>query len=234
MNKNLTYLLVDFLCLFFPLLFSFYPKAPFYKQIKHFLLPCLISATAFIFWDMLFTKLGVWSFNSKYVTGIYFFNLPIEEVLFFLFIPYACVFTFFAVNISKKLTFNHSNAIIFSWILALGLLLVALVNFQKLYTSVTFFLASGLLFYHAIKKTNYMATFYISFVFILIPFFIANGILTGSFIDEPVVIYNNNENLGIRMFTIPFEDTFYGMLLILLNVTLFQNRLSKTSAPLNA
>ncbi len=234
MNKNFTYLLVDFLCLFFPLLFSFYPKAPFYKQIKFFIWPCLISAAVFILWDILFTKLGVWSFNSKYVTGIYFFNLPIEEVLFFLFIPYACVFTFFAVNTSKKLSFNNSNAIIFSWILALGLLLVALVNLQKLYTSVTFFLTSALLFYHAIKKTSYMSRFFISFVFILIPFFIANGILTGSFIDEPVVIYNNNENVGVRMFTIPFEDTFYGMLLILLNVTLFQHKLSKTSTPLNA
>jgi lycopene cyclase domain-containing protein len=51
--------------------------------------------------------------------------------------------------------------------------------------------------------------FYIAFVIILIPFFIVNGILTGSFIAEPVVWYNNSENLGIRLFTIPIEDIGY-------------------------
>jgi len=228
MNRHFTYLLIDFLCLLFPLLLSFSTKAPFYKQIKHFIIPCIITAFLFILWDIIFTKIGVWSFNTNYVTGIYFFNLPLEEVLFFIFIPYACVFTYFIVNTLINVSFSNSFATTFSWILALGLLIVAFINIQKLYTSVTFFLTSALLIYHAINKTVHMTKFYISFLFILIPFFIANGILTGSFINEPVVVYNNKENLGIRMFTIPFEDTFYGMLLILLNVTLFQRRISKS------
>jgi lycopene cyclase domain-containing protein len=49
----------------------------------------------------------------------------------------------------------------------------------------------------------------------LIPFFIVNGILTGSFIEDQVVWYNNDENLGIRIGTVPIEDSVYAFTMIL-------------------
>ena len=53
-------------------------------------------------------------------------------------------------------------------------------------------------------------------MFILVPFFIINSVLTGSFILDEIVWYNNNYNLGIRIGTIPFEDIFYGFSLLFL------------------
>ena len=64
-------------------------------------------------------------------------------------------------------------------------------------------------------------------MFLLIPFFIVNGILTGTGLDEPIVWYNNAENMGLRFFTIPLEDTFYGMLMLILNVFLFETFLGR-------
>lgn len=80
-----------------------------------------------------------------------------------------------------------------------------------------------LLYVHIKLKPTYLGKFYITYLFILIPFFIVNGILTGTAIDGQVVWYNNAENLGIRLGTIPIEDVFYGMLLILMNVIVFES-----------
>ena len=67
-----------------------------------------------------------------------------------------------------------------------------------------------------------MPGYYITFLLILIPFFIVNALLTGSFIESEVVWYNDNENLGIRVFTIPIEDFGYAFSLMLFNLLLIR------------
>ena len=79
-----------------------------------------------------------------------------------------------------------------------------------------------LLAYAVISKNNILQKFYITFLVILIPFFIVNGILTGSFIQNEVVWYNNAENLGIRLFTIPIEDSFYAFSMLFSNLILIE------------
>ena len=49
-----------------------------------------------------------------------------------------------------------------------------------------------------------------------------NGILTGTGINQEVVWYNNSENLGIRMGTIPVEDSLYSLSLMLMNITILE------------
>jgi lycopene cyclase domain-containing protein len=222
MEKYL-YLLIDICCILFPLIFSFQRKKNFSKKWKYLWPAILITATFFIVWDEIFTSIGVWSFNPRYLSGVYVLHLPIEEILFFICIPYACLFTYEAINyfFIKDIfqPYRHSITILLVCFLTVS----GLLNIGKWYTSITFLSTSLFLTLHLVfLKADYLSRFYFAFIFILIPFFIVNGILTGTGIDEEVVRYNNEENLGLRMGTIPFEDTFYGMLLILMNITFFE------------
>ncbi len=222
-SENYLYLWLDILSISLPLIYSFYSAAPFYKRWKHLWIAIAIPAAFFIVWDEWFTQMGVWGFNPRYLSGIYIGSLPIEEILFFICIPYACVFTYHAMNYLVKKDWFGPYAKSISWVLIIMLMTVGVLNITKWYTGVTFILlAVYLLVLQFVIKPAYLGRFYFAYFFILIPFFIVNGILTGSFIDEQVVWYNDSENLGIRMGTIPFEDTFYGMLLILMNVSILE------------
>jgi lycopene cyclase domain-containing protein len=225
-----TYLFVDFLTIFIPLIFSFHPKLKFYKSFKFFLPGNIITAILFIAWDILFTKIGVWGFNENYVLGFYFFNLPVEEVLFFICIPFSCVFTYHSLNLFFHIKWNVKIENIFILTLSLLLLVTGLYFYSKLYTSFTFISLSILLLnFKYFTKINWLARLVVIYPVILIPFFMVNGVLTGSGLEQPVW-YNNSENLGIRLFTIPIEDIFYGFELIFLNIyfyELFKNKYTK-------
>lgn len=217
------YLYLDLLSVSIPFICSFYSKAPFYKQWKYVWASILLPAIIFLTWDAVFTEMGIWGFNSKYLIGIYLFNLPLEEILFFICVPYACLFTYFALKhiFERDYLFPHQELI--SSILSVLLMILGIYNFQKLYTGITFLVLGLFLAYQMIVlRPRYMGRFYFAFIFILVPFFLMNGILTGSFLNEPIVWYNDHHNLGIRLGTIPLEDTFYGMLLLVMNVAVYE------------
>ena len=201
---------------------SFYKKYPFYKSWKYFLKANLIVALFFIIHDIYFTSLGVWGFNQDYlINSLDIFNLPIEEVLFFICIPYACVFTYFVFT--KYVTENLFHIIFYKFILNFLILLTLLssiINYDYLYTFYTSIFLFLMLIFFKFKKLD-IRKIMLAYTAIIPFFFLSNGLLTGSFIESPIVFYDNNENLDIRMFTIPVEDLFYGFLLILSNCLLF-------------
>ena len=215
------YLLLDIGSLSVPLIFSFHPKIKFYKTFKAFLPALFLSAGVYISWDIILTQNGVWGFNSNYLSGISFLHLPVEEWLFFIAIPYACVFTYFTLNkINPNIKLGKKLTTYINYVLLTTLLLLVLLNTDKAYTSINAFTSLIILASTMKWQFDTLQKFYIPFLILLIPFLIVNGVLTGSFIEEEVVWYNNHENLGVRIFTIPIEDTFYAFGLILLNVFL--------------
>ena len=94
-------------------------------------------------------------------------------------------------------------------------------HYDKWYTLVNFCFGLLILGYSFNYRRSLLQSFLPTYLVILIPFFIVNGVLTGYGIEDQVVWYNNEENLGIRMVTIPVEDLIYnlGMLLTTFVVT---------------
>jgi len=215
------YLLLNLGSISIPFIFSFHPKLKFYKYWKSLFISMFITMLLFIPWDAIFTINGIWGFNESYFLGSEIFNLPIEEWLFFICIPYACVFTHYALLYyfpNRKISVKNVKVV--SYLLIAILLTTTIINYNKWYTLVNFTYAIILML--IILKTNIklLQTYFLTFLVMLIPFFIVNGILTGSFINNEVVWYNNDENLGIRLFTIPIEDSIYAFTLILTNLAL--------------
>ncbi|MFI1743485.1 lycopene cyclase domain-containing protein [Thalassobellus sediminis] len=226
------YLLLNLGSLSIPFLFSFHPKLKFYNYWKPLFISIVISMLIFIPWDVFFTIKGIWGFNSTYFLDIKILNLPLEEWLFFICIPYACVFTHYSLLYyfpNLKLPRTTSKTI--SYLLFLAFLIISIYHYEKWYTFVNFILAALLIAIVITKNPELLRSFFLTFLIMLIPFFIVNGILTGSFIENEVVWYNNSENLNIRLFTIPIEDTVYAFTLILLNlfiINLIQNSKKKS------
>lgn len=218
-----TYLLVNLLSVIVPFLFSFESKVQFYKKWRYLFPALLIPAIGFLVWDSIFTQQGVWGFNSDYLTGIYLYNLPLEEVLFFFCIPYCCVFSYEVLNhfIKRDVLGRYARhgAIILTYVLVA----VAFQYQDRAYTFWTSVLTGIFLLVHlVVLKQPYWSKLVFAYLIILIPFFIVNGILTGTGLENPVVWYNDDENLGIRLLTIPIEDTLYGFLLIGSNISLYE------------
>lgn len=221
------YLLINIAIIIVPLLLTFEKKLKFYTKIPSVIYSILIISTLYIIWDIIATHRGDWAFSEDHITGFRIFNLPLEEILFFITVPYSIIFIYETVafyvpekkiNIDKyfllivavlfilgAIIFNHQNYT-FLVLLYCGLFIVAGIfsNFDILYSKI------------------YWLTILTSFI----PFFVVNYILT----SVPIVTYNSQEIWGIRVTTIPLEDFFYSFSMIsfwLLFYRIFKSRLGR-------
>jgi lycopene cyclase domain-containing protein len=225
MNEFL-YLTLNLGSLSIPLAYSILEKKfHFIQYFKLALISIFLMSIPFLIWDGIFTAHGVWGFNPDYHLSIYLAGMPIEEWMFFYCIPYACLFTHEVLKYYVKswgISLKYSKYL--TRLLQLLALVLVVLNYEKAYSCVNF-----LFFFAMISLADYiqpktLARYFPTFLVILFPFFIVNGILTGSLLAEPVVWYNNDENLGLRIVTIPIEDFFYAFSL-LIGVQLIFNRL---------
>ncbi len=176
-----------------------------------------VGATVFILWDIWATAAGHWSFNSKYTLGFGLLGLPLEEWLFFVCIPMACmvIYLFMRKDFSpRRMPLPYCAAL--QVLVALPLLAVP---FAPTYTKVAIMssvmVASWLVWQGALLVQRRYWLF-MAVVFGL--FFMANSILA----SLPIIIYNSDHILGLRIGFIPVEDFLYNFALINLVVLVYE------------
>jgi len=230
-----TYLALDLFTLSFPLLRSFEPRLQYWRKWPGLFAGIAVMGTVFVIWDAIFTATGVWGFTPRYLTGPKVFHLPIEEWLFFLVVPYSCVFIHEALRHYVRRDVLGRLARPFSIMLMLVLLVVGSIYIDRIYTAITFLCTAAMLAITVfVLRSPWLGRFYLGYAVSLIPFVLVNGLLTGTLLEEPVVWYNDAENLGIRIGTIPLEDSMYLLFFLLITVTFYERALKRPQGDLPA
>jgi lycopene cyclase domain-containing protein len=213
-----------------PFILGFHSSLHFNRSWRNILRACMLIMAIYIPWDILFTHWGVWRFNQAFTSDLYFAGLPIEEWLFFIATPFACLFVWRCIlyYFPKMAQLGRTEAPLLSIILfsfhAILALLLLIRNPTGAYTTTAIIAGLGLTAYHFFFSPSQFVGKIITWWIILIPFFICNGILTGihfweypilhthdEWIHHAVVFYNKAENSGIRIWSVPGEDFFYGL-----------------------
>jgi lycopene cyclase domain-containing protein len=206
-----------------PFLLSFDRKVHFYTYWKRLFPAISIVAVLFIIWDQLFTQEKIWGFTPEYLQGIYLGDLPLEEVLFFFVVPYACVFIYEVL----KAYFPNLKLMKLGQVVAFAItfagFLFGTLHMDNWYTASACLIASlltvGIYF---VERVSWYGNFALMFLVAMIPFLIVNGVLTGAVTPDPVVWYSADHIMGPRIITIPVEDMFYNYSMLLPIVWLFE------------
>lgn len=185
------------------------------------MLPAIIFTGAiFIMLKIRFLQSGVISFNENFLIGKKILSLPVEEWLFFLIISFFAFSVYILVNVKLENFEKPQLFFIVSILLLIGFALEAYFSRQKIVTFFIFFLLSIYFGYTLFRNRfkPHLTKFYISYFIVVIPFFLVKLVLN----YLPVILYNNDFILGIRVVGVPVEQFANLFLLMLLNITIFE------------
>ncbi len=226
---NFLYLGVNLVTFFSPFIVALFVRDRAWVSFRKYFISIAFVSTGFLIWDAFATTFGHWGFAKEYTLGPRIFGMPLEEILFFVTTPYACLFIFESVKyfytqktggieILMSEEQMRKNKIIWR-VGAVFSLLVTMLTWPNYYTVTIFALLSILLFWMSYTNNELFRkmSFWYGMLVVYVPFFIMNSILT----SFPVVWYSSEAIMGIRVGTIPLEDFFYNFSLITLYKLLY-------------
>ncbi|MBN2104046.1 lycopene cyclase domain-containing protein [bacterium] len=224
---RIEYLSLNLLIIIGPLLLSFDQKVRFVRYWPKALSSIVLVMIPFLLWDAAVSGLH-WHFNEKYTLPFRFLGLPAGEILFFISVPFACLFIWQIIVTHHKIVWinNHQCLWLFTGAGILSGLLFIL--WDKPYTSIVCFGLALTIGMDKLLKTHILSQKRIFLFFIILTglILVFNGYLTA----RPVVLYDSRYFLNIRIWTIPIEDFAYGYALILLCTIGFEKLKGRSNA----
>ena len=213
------YLFLNFIIIALPLGFSFVQRLKFYSKIRPLLITLLLVGVIFVAWDVFATSQDHWTFNPKYVGETRVLGLPLEELLFFVTVPYSCLFVFEAIQhfSGDKQLFPPSRQLFIGIGGAVVLFSLAFLNQGYTFLAV---LSVGItfLFISSVNLKIFASrAFWIYTLLTLVLFLIFNYILT----SYPVVQYSSTAITGFRITTIPIEDFLFNFSMLTNYLTVY-------------
>lgn len=217
------YSIILLVCLLPVIAISITGRKPFIRKWLLAIASAMITSIFFLPWDILFSRISIWGFNDKYLIGIEILDLPLEEWLFFLVVPFCCIMIYEKVSTSERPQIPYRSVNMYtSFTIAICILILVTYPTQWYTASVAILgmcLASGL---RATVPKYRLLDYYHAFFWCLIPFLLIDGMLTGLITSEPVVLYNRGEITGHRIFSIPVEDMIYCYGLLMINFVVYR------------
>lgn len=202
-----------------PLVLSFDKKVHYVSRWPAMFAAAGIVGVAYIGWDILKTEADVWGFVERYAGSFKILGLPLPEILFFLVVPFSCIFIYEVV----RAYFRERIVPIPRWIwfAAAAVAAVLAVIFRTQVYTLTVLISVAVFFaLTAVIRPELLGSrhFWLAVALTYVPFLIFNGLLTAI----PIVVYNDAENWGVRVYTIPLEDFFYSFSLLGFNFLVFR------------
>ena len=224
--SRLEYFIFHLVVIAGPLCLSFEHRIQYVKKWSIAAAAAAIAGVPYLIWDLLVTGKH-WNFNPNYILGLKFWKLPIEEYLYFITIPWACLFIWENILFYQKRKEIASGKRIYHIFPGIFFIcgIISLV-LNKEYTAYALFSLGLSLFLDkqlgiSLWKLNHT---YLYLGFIVLSIFIFDGYLTA----RPIVTYGETFYSGLRVITIPIEDFIYGTGQLLL-VTAVYEKLKKLS-----
>ncbi len=213
------YLTFDLIILIIALLFSFNRKIKCYENFFAYLFSVAIVSTSYLIWEILSVNRGDLSFSAAQTTKFYIFKLPIEELLFFLIMPYLVILIYEATNSyrqEKTINFTKNH----SFLVAIAVFLLAFIFVKHNFIFVNLLLVSLVFYlntifkYQILNKSNIWVTSSIIFIPLIIFFYLK--------VSSQMIFISPMTVIGLKFIKIPIEYFFYSFSMVSLWIIFYE------------